>query len=280
VSLALLRITALVEDTAPYRGHLGEHGFSLVLEGGGETVLFDAGQGLAILHNARALKVDWGKIRNVAISHGHYDHTAGLPQVLSQTKAKVFLHPQATLPRFKRTQEGEIKEIGPPWRPQDLTKTGAFFHYQEGPVEIVSEMLLTGPIPRSHAMEVPTEDFLVREEKGLSPDPFQDDQALVVKSEKGLVVILGCCHAGLINTLDYARELTGRDRIQAVIGGTHLLGASSERICWTIEALSKMDIPQLALSHCTGFVASAQLYQAFGSRVRPLNVGHILEIGE
>ncbi len=141
-------------------------------------------------------------------------------------------------------------------------------------------MSLTGPISRRHLIEVPTEDFLVPQGDGFSSDLFPDDQALIVEDEQGLVVILGCCHAGLINTLDYARELTGRDRIQAVIGGTHLLGASSERISWTIEALSKMDIPQLALSHCIGFVASAQLYHAFGSRVRPLNVGDILEIRE
>jgi len=88
----------------------------------------------------------------------------------------------------------------------------------------------------------------------------------------------GCAHAGLVNTLDCARELTSRDRIEAVIGGTHLLGASSERISWTIEALRKMNIPQLALSHCTGFVASARLYQAFGPQVRPLNVGDVLEV--
>jgi len=78
---------------------------------------------------------------------------------------------------------------------------------------------------------------------------------------------------GLINTLDYAQELTGQNRIQAVIGGTHLLGASAERIDWTIEALKKMDIPHLALSHCTGLAATAKLYQAFGERVRPVNVG-------
>jgi len=272
------RITVLAEDTAPYRGHLGEHGFSLLLEGGDETVLFDAGQGLVILHNARALKVDWGKIKKVAISHGHYDHTAGLLQVLSQTKAKVFLHPQATIPRFKRTPKGEIKEIGPTWRPQDLTEMGAFLYYQVGAVEIGPGMLLTGPIPRCHDVEVPTEDFLVQGEGGFSPDPFRDDQALVIESEKGLVVVLGCAHAGLVNTLDCARELTSRDRIEAVIGGTHLLGASSERISWTIEALRKMNIPQLARSHCTGFVASARLYQAFGPQVRPLNVGDVLEV--
>jgi 7,8-dihydropterin-6-yl-methyl-4-(beta-D-ribofuranosyl)aminobenzene 5'-phosphate synthase len=274
----MLRITVLAEDTAPYRGHLGEHGFSLLLEGGEETVLFDAGQGLAILHNAQALKVDWGKIKKVTISHGHYDHTGGLPQVLSQTQPKVFLHPQATVPRFKRTKQGEIKEIGPAWRPQDLTEMGAFFHYQVGSVEISTGMLLTGPIPRRHPMEVPTEDFLIREGERFSPDPFRDDQALAITIETGLVVILGCAHAGLINTLDYARKLTGQDRIEAVIGGTHLLGASSERISWTIEELRKMDIPQLALSHCTGFVASARLYEAFGSGVHPLNVGDTLEV--
>ena len=274
----MMHITVLAEDTAPYRGHLGEHGFSLLLEGAEETVLFDAVQGLAILHNARVLDVEWRKIKKVAISHGHYDHTAGLPQVLSQTKVKVFLHPQATIPRFKRTKQGEIKEIGPTWRVQDLTKMGVFFHYQAGPVEIGPGMLLTGPIPRRHPNEVPTEDFLIREGEGFNPDPFRDDQALVITIEAGLVVILGCSHAGLINTLDYARELTGQDRFQAVIGGTHLLGASPERIAWTIEALRKMNIPQLALSHCTGFVASARLYEAFGSGVHPLNVGDTLEV--
>jgi len=275
----MLCIRVLVEDTAPYRGHLGEHGFSLLLEDEAEGVLFDAGQGLTILHNAKALHVDWSKIKKVAISHGHYDHTGGLPQVISQASVKVYLHPQATIPRFKRTSQGEIKEIGPPWRPQDLTEMGAFFYYEVGPVEIGPGMYLTGSIPRRHPIEVPTEDFLIREGEGFKPDPFQDDQALVVQREEGLVVILGCGHAGLINTLDYARELTRQDRIQAVIGGTHLLGASLERISWTIEALSKMSIPQLALSHCTGFVASARLYQAFGSRVRPLNVGDTLEVG-
>jgi len=273
-----MRITMLVEDTAPYRGHLGEHGFSLLLEAGDETVLFDAGQGLAILHNAQALKVDWGKIRKVALSHGHYDHTGGLPQVLSQTRAKVFLHPQTTIARFKRTKEGEVKEIGPPWRPQELTEAGASLYYQVGPVEIGPGMRLTGPIPRRHPLEVPTEEFLIKQGEAFFPDPFRDDQALVVEREEGLTVILGCAHAGLINTLDYARELTGQDRIETVIGGTHLLGASSERLSWTVEALGKMNIGQLAVSHCTGFAAAAELYQAFGSRIRPLNTGDVLEV--
>ena len=155
---------------------------------------------------------------------------------------------------------------------------GASLYYQVGPVEIAPRMHLTGPIPRRHTMEVPTEEFLIREGGAFSSDPFRDDQALVVESEEGLAVILGCAHAGLINTLDYARELTGQDRIEAVIGGTHLLGASSERLSWTVEALGKMAIGQLALSHCTGFKAAAMLYQAFGSRIRPLNTGDVLEV--
>ncbi|MDH7499984.1 MAG: MBL fold metallo-hydrolase [candidate division NC10 bacterium] len=269
----MLRMKMLAEDTAPYRGHLGEHGFSLWVEREGEDLLFDAGQGLAILHNARALKVDWEKVKKIAISHGHYDHTEGLPHVLSQTRAKVFLHPQATVPRFKRTREGEIKEIGPPWRPTDLVEKGALLHYLVEAMQILPGMWLTGPIPRTHAEEVPTEEFLIEREGAWIPDPFLDDQALVLEEERGLAVVLGCGHAGLINTLDYARELTGQNRIGAVIGGIHLLGASAERIDWTIEALKEREIRHLALSHCTGFSASARFYQAFGDRVRPLHVG-------
>jgi len=98
-------ITVLAEDTAPYQGHLGEHGFSLWVERGLETLLFDGGQGLAILHNARALKADWGRVKKIAVSHGHYDHAEGVPLVLSQTKGKIFLHPEATIPRLRRLAE-------------------------------------------------------------------------------------------------------------------------------------------------------------------------------
>jgi 7,8-dihydropterin-6-yl-methyl-4-(beta-D-ribofuranosyl)aminobenzene 5'-phosphate synthase len=269
----MLRITVLVEDTANRRGLLGEHGLSLLVERGGDTLLFDAGQGLALLHNARSLKVDWERINRIALSHGHYDHAGGLPQVLSQGRAEIFLHPHATISRWKRSRERGIEEIGPPWRAQDLVQKGGFLHYQVEPVEIQPGMWLTGPIPRSHPEEASTEDFLVQRGGAFVADSFLDDQALVLQEEMGLVVILGCGHSGLINTLDYSRKLTGEKRIRAVIGGIHLLSAPPERIEWTIQAVEEMDIPELALGHCTGFPALSRFRQVLGERVYPLRAG-------
>ena len=189
----MIRITVLAEDTAPYRGHLGEHGFSLLLEGGEETVLFDAGQGLAILHNARALTWTGEKSRRWPSAMGITTILRAFPRSSRRPKQRSSCTLRQPFLASSEPSKGKSRRSALPGEPQDLTEMGAFFHYQAGPVEIGPGMLLTGPIPRRHAMEVPTEDFLIREGEGFSPDPFRDDQALVVESEEGLGGDPGLC---------------------------------------------------------------------------------------
>lgn len=120
---------------------------------------------------------------------------------------------------------------------------------------------------------------MFRDPEGTSPDPLEDDQSLVIRSPKGLVLLLGCCHAGVVNTIGHAREQTGEERVYALIGGTHLGFCSPEQVEATVEALRAFGIRRIAAGHCTGFSASARLQREFPAAFQPANVGYTLETG-
>jgi len=118
----------------------------------------------------------------------------------------------------------------------------------------------------------------VKEENEFRPDPLWDDQAIFIKTEKGLVVILGCAHRGIINTVNHAKKLTGVEKIYTIVGGTHLMGSSDDRLDFTISELKKSDIQKLGVSHCTGMAIAVKLAQAFGDIFFFNNAGTITEI--
>ncbi|MCX7912406.1 MAG: MBL fold metallo-hydrolase, partial [Dehalococcoidales bacterium] len=231
-------ITVLCENTAGM-GFLGEWGLSMLVEADGQRILFDTGMGVAIAHNASLLGVDFGKVDKIVLSHGHHDHTGGLEAVLRRMKkeVEVIAHPDIWTSKYSRRPGGAENYSGIPFRRELLENLGACFTESRRPVNITGRLMTTGEIPMTAPYEEIDGSLLVRKAGMMLPDELRDGLALVIDSAYGLIVILGCGHHGMINTLRHARELTGRELIYAVIGGTHLLNASGERLEKTVAGL-------------------------------------------
>lgn len=274
------RITILCDNSVgPLAGTLGEHGFAALIEPAqGEPVLFDTGQGLTLLHNARKMGRDLAAVNKVAISHGHYDHTGGLLPLLKEHGAKVIYGDAGIFaPRHRVKDTGERYPIGMPFTRAELEASGATFDLSSDFREMAPGTFLTGEVPRMTAFEK-GDQGLYCDCSGQEPDLTPDDQSLILETGKGLVVLLGCCHAGLVNTLEHIACLTGRRDVYAVIGGTHLGFCSQEQLEGSIAAIRKYGIRKLAVSHCTGFAASARLSRELPREFQLAMVGYTLEI--
>jgi 7,8-dihydropterin-6-yl-methyl-4-(beta-D-ribofuranosyl)aminobenzene 5'-phosphate synthase len=275
-----LRITVLCENSVgPVSGTLGEHGFAALLEGEGLNILFDTGMGETLLRNAQRMNRDLHRVSQVVLSHGHCDHTGGLLPLLRNCGGKeVFAHPAVFSRRYRVKDSGESVPIGIPYEEAFLRGLKARFNLDNRFREIAPGVFLTGEVPRKTAFEKGDRGMFLDPE-GHETDPIKDDQSLAIRTSKGLVLLLGCCHAGLVNTIEYARAQTGEERLYAVIGGTHLNFCSHEQTEATVRALKDIGIGKISASHCTGFAASARLQREFPGEFHPANVGYMLETG-
>ncbi len=275
-----LTITLLSENAAAGAGILGEWGLSILVESDELAVLLDAGQGISAAHNAPKLGVDLARIDRIVLSHAHYDHTGGLAPLLRRVnrEIEVIAHPGIWVPRQRRRQGEQPQSIGMSYTRRRLEKLGARFNLTSARVRLSENIWTTGEIPRSNEYEGLEPDLWTKGDGGWLPDDFPDDQALIVKTRYGLVVVLGCAHRGMVNTLEYARKLTGTDRVHAVIGGSHLHHASEERVMLSLDALRGMKVERLGLCHCTGEAVSALFAGEFGSGFTYCHAGTRLDL--
>ena len=262
-----LAITTLSENTAGAVNLLAEWGLSILVETDTANILLDTGQSISASHNADILGVDLSKIDIIVLSHGHYDHTGGLRQVLSKIgkRVEIIAHPDIWAAKYSRRQGQEDRYIGIPFQRQELESLGANFNLTTKPVKITDDIMTTGEVPMvTDFEEIEPNRFFVKENSDWQPDELLDDQALIINTEQGLVVILGCAHRGMINTLYHAQQLTGVKQIHMVLGGCHLTGATEERIRLTIATLKELGAQRIGVSHCTGLPAAAIMAQEFG----------------
>lgn len=264
----MITVTVLVENTARGAGILGEHGLAWWIDTGTHRVLFDTGQGLALRHNARVLGIDLATADAIVLSHGHYDHVGGLEAVLPMApRAALYLHPRALEPKYSGSGGGPVgRHISEPFLEEHRFRTpGRTVVCCAEPREVVPGVWTTGEIPRTHECEDTGGPFFL--DTALSePDPLLDDQALFFTCDEGLMVVLGCAHAGVVNTLDAVVHLTGRDRVHAVLGGMHLENASPHRMAQTFAGLQHHHVEWVAPLHCTGARATVAFCNAFGDR--------------
>ncbi|MFC1761980.1 MBL fold metallo-hydrolase [Planctomycetota bacterium] len=275
-----LRITVLVEDTVYQSGLLAEHGLSFWIEYEGHNILFDTGQTDILLHNARALGIDIASVDAVVLSHGHYDHTGGLAAVLGLSpQVPVYCHSQSLEPKY-HIDDSTPRNVGTPSVVKErllLVECQGQLTYTDQITEIVPGVSATGTIPRKHAFEQPPRGFYLDRE-GQTPDLIDDDQALFYNTDQGVVIVLGCAHAGVVNTLDYIQQRVEDRCIYAVIGGMHLLGAGPDRLSETLASFQRMNIQTIAPGHCTGPYAIAHFNDTLSNRCVPCSTGVIIDL--
>ncbi|MFZ7103931.1 MAG: MBL fold metallo-hydrolase [Peptococcaceae bacterium] len=273
-----VKATVLCENSVfSNLGAIAEHGWAVFLETDQGNYLFDTGQGKALLNNAGVFKKDLSTIKGIILSHHHIDHTGGLlAAVKAAAPVKVYSHPDL----FKEgylVRHNMPKYIGVPYSRMALENYGAEFCFNREFTEFAPGFYLTGEVPRTTDYEYGDTDVVLKTEQGLVRDPLEDDQSIIIRTSRGLFIILGCSHAGIINILNYAVAQTGESRIHTVIGGTHLWTVSREQQDKTIAALKDFAIERLGVSHCTGLVVSMRLAQEFGDKFFFCNVGTVVE---
>jgi 7,8-dihydropterin-6-yl-methyl-4-(beta-D-ribofuranosyl)aminobenzene 5'-phosphate synthase len=220
---------------------------------------------------------DLSMVRKVVLSHGHHDHSGGLMPLLGDGVGReVFAHEAVFQRRYRVKDTGESVTIGVPHGREEYEAKGARFSLSSEFREIDAGVMLSGEVPRITSFEI-GDRGLFRDSGGRELDTTPDDQSLIIETAKGLVILLGCCHAGLVNTLEHVAAKTGRRDFYAVIGGTHLGFCSNEQFEQTVVALKKMGIKKLAVSHCTGFAAAARLSREMPKEFQPAMVGYTLE---
>jgi len=269
-----VKIITLSENTANH-GFLAEWGLAILVEVDRMRILMDTGLSFSAVHNAQLMGIDLSTIDRIVLSHGHADHTGGLRDVLRITGGvEVIAHPDMWAAKYIR-RDGEVREryCGIPFSREELESGGARFNLTREPVHITEHVMTTGEIPMSSGYEEIENNLFVKQGDRLRPDPLADDLALIIDADFGIVVVLGCAHRGMINTLRHAQNITGKEAVYAVIGGTHLFRASEERIEKTIADLREIEVQRLGVSHCTGFRALMRLAQEFEDRFFLNNAG-------
>jgi 7,8-dihydropterin-6-yl-methyl-4-(beta-D-ribofuranosyl)aminobenzene 5'-phosphate synthase len=275
--MTMKKIICVVENTAR-RGSpfWGEHGLSYVIESDHGCVLFDTGQtGSVLLHNLALLGRSLTDIDALILSHAHHDHTGGLAIVLSQRPGlPIHASPDIFRPRYS-FRDNRPNSIGLRFSSAEF-KEAADLHLNDESVEVISGVWTTGEIRDRAEPEGRSAQHFIFSQGRWEADPYQDDMSVVVEVEEGLVVICGCCHAGLLNTLAHVRS-TFKRPILDVIGGTHLTSADQTQLQHVITLLRKeYGPPRFYVNHCTGERAYVALAHAFGDRVQPFPAGAAL----
>jgi len=264
-----IRISTIAENSASWLGLLAEWGISILVETEDTSILVDTGRSIVAAHNALLMDIDLQKIGTIVFSHGHEDHTGGLVNLLKLRKkpVEIIAHPDVWTEKYWQLSKGDkFDYIGIPYARKLAESLGASFRLSEEPVWITEQIVTSGEIPMVTDYETIDDSAYVKTDAGFSKDPLRDDLTLFIKSDRGLIVVAGCAHRGIINTLLHAQTVTGCEDIYAVIGGIHLVNATNERLQRTIDEFRRLNIQKIGVSHCTGPYACGVLSQAFGDR--------------
>ena len=266
-----MRITTIVDNTASGK-MWAEHGQAILIEKDGTNILFDTGQTPEVLrYNMGNLGISPDEIDIVALSHGHYDHTGGLPWLVRTNHSlEIYGHPDVFSEKYS---EREKRYIGMPDRSREISDR---FHEITGPYEIAEGVTLLGeiPVPNREEWENGHRGMLLKDGEDYVPDPLKDDTAVIIDMGEGIILVTGCSHSGITNIIEYAEKTGGKD-VMLVIGGMHMSSAPKSLIDSTIDYMKEKKFMVMP-GHCTGFNAMSIMKNGLGYRMRPNFAGNSL----
>lgn len=276
-----LTLTTLIENApSPNPALAYEHGLSLYIDHPDCKILFDTGQSGDFIKNAELLQKDLTALDYVLISHGHLDHSGGVPKLLESrqlsTSTRFLVGSEFFTPKFYTLEDGTHKFIGNSFNEQDVVNAGvSLTKLEDDTTYLTDNIVVFHHFKQSNDFEPLAEKFLIQEGNQYVVDSFRDEIALGIITEKGLVVIVGCSHIGISNILTDIQARMNMP-IYEVVGGTHLVAADEERIALTIEGFKKLGVQKIAVSHCTGDKAIGALKEYFGSGFIRNNTGDVI----
>ncbi|MEW6533776.1 MAG: MBL fold metallo-hydrolase [Thermodesulfobacteriota bacterium] len=277
------RLRVLVNNVVGESPYLAEHGLSMIVESPemeySEFILFDTGQSSEVLlRNAQQMGVDWTKLHTIVLSHSHYDHSGGLPDLIPHLtrRVRVIGHPASFVPRANT--QPYFRDIGIPFSKNKLEAV-EFIESTET-LFLTSNIILTGQISRVFDFEKESHHGLLWQQHGeYLADEVVDDRAIVIRRPgTGFHLICGCCHSGLLNTLKHAAEISGEKQVLTIIGGLHLGSYGDETLDQVVTGLKEWNPHLIVPLHCTGMRASARLWKTFGDRVKFYGTGDTVEL--
>jgi len=283
-----LKIIVLAEDSVLYESpFLGQHGISLLLEARKgnikENILMDVGQSSnAILSNMEKMGVSPQIIDTIVLTHCHYDHTQGVVDIINATaknSVQIIVHPDIFRIHFITAPFLRFIGITHKDSKDKIEEAGGILYLTKDPLTLMPGLLTTGEVKRLTDFEDPGIALSTIENGKVKKDHVLDDISIIANVKgKGLVIITGCSHAGIVNIVKHSIDLTKIDNIEGIIGGFHLIEADNTKIEKTVAELSKLNINWIKAGHCTGFKAQVELYSQFQDRFQPLHTGMVIEI--
>ena len=274
-------ITLLVDNKAG-EGLECVHGFAAWIRIRDRRILFDTGQKDVILKNAERLGINLADAEVLVLSHGHDDHTDNLADFYAiNPNAPMYCGRNIDADRFCCRPGEQALNWSPPPSAKKIFETlpPEQKHVLDKPLYLLPGVAITGPVPRLTTFE-DVGDALFLDIEARKPDPVSDDMSMWFETDKGLVILLGCCHSGIVNTVNYIRQVSGIEKISGIVGGMHLIRASKERMDKTLEAMKSWNMDFLIPCHCTGDNAMQQMKDYLGDIVTFGHTGTVIDLGE
>ncbi|MBI5593154.1 MAG: MBL fold metallo-hydrolase [Deltaproteobacteria bacterium] len=272
-------ITILCDNYVGRPGFIGEHGFSALIESGDNRYLFDAGSGVGLSFNLKLLEKDLKGVSRIFLSHGHYDHTGGLKWALQEMgSVNVVAHPAVFSRHFVKNPllfANEPRYIGSPASREELSALGAEFTWVDQTRQVEDGLWFVTGVPCKAGQSFQDPQLLLQDGEGFSPDPISDDASLLIETATDPVLLLGCAHAGVLNILDHLQDSLKIRKLRAILGGTHLMFFSPDRIAAVIRRFEDFGVEQVGVCHCTGMNAAVALGAHFKNRFATAATGSV-----
>jgi len=268
MSVNKIALTIIIDNYVQEAGLIAEHGWSILIEHGEDRILFDTGASRHIINNLKQLGFTAHAINKIFISHGHFDHTGGLYHIARYAgkKIELYTHPAVFEKKYKITKKLKKIYIGIPFEKDVYSDYGITFRTGKTSLKLSGDIYSTGEVEQVVPFERTSSNFVKKRNGFTRFDDLRDDTGLIIETQKGIILITGCAHRGLISTMKQAQKVSGKDHFTAVIGGFHLANKDRAYMDKVISELNDSSIDMIVPAHCSGVEGYRAIKEALGEK--------------